>query len=142
MAASSPPPLENELLRDEDFAELSLEPAAVDRLMGGKCLVEQLSASQGRKRRRAPTLDQDVELQDPAAAEPEAEPLCCLSDVEDSDEDATDADDDDGADALIAAFGPAQDQNQNQDHQQRCTAGRRCRARRRPRPCACVTAAA
>ncbi|EGZ10150.1 hypothetical protein PHYSODRAFT_521892 [Phytophthora sojae] len=81
MAASSPPPLENELLRDEDFAELSLEPAAVDRLMGGKCLVEQLSASQGRKRRRAPTLDQDVELQDPAAAEPEAEPLCCLSDA-------------------------------------------------------------
>ncbi|KAE9349309.1 hypothetical protein PF008_g6966 [Phytophthora fragariae] len=117
MEMASSPPLD-ELLHDEDFAELSLEPAAVDRLMGGQCLVEQLSVHQGRKRRRAPTLtlDQDVELQDPAA-EPDAEPLCCLSDVDSSDEDAAD----DGVDALIAAFGPAKNQNQTQSQdQQRC----------------------
>ncbi|POM72528.1 Hypothetical protein PHPALM_10741 [Phytophthora palmivora] len=91
---------------DEDYAELALEPAAVDRLMGGQCLVEQLSTvQQPRKRRRASTIDQDV--QDPAQ-----EPLCCLSDVEDTNDDA-----DDGADALIAAFGDS-DQNQNQTQDQ------------------------
>ncbi|GMF64783.1 unnamed protein product [Phytophthora lilii] len=117
--ACLPSPALDELLRDEDFAELSLEPAAVDRLMGGQCLVEQLAVQPRRKRRRAPTLDQDVELQDPA--EPEAEPLCCLSDVEDSDEDSAT---DDGADVLLAAFGPG-DQNQTQDQNgARCTAGR------------------
>ncbi|OWZ09749.1 hypothetical protein PHMEG_00017498 [Phytophthora megakarya] len=83
---------------DEDYAELALEPAAVDRLMGGQYLVEHLSALQPRKRQRAPIVDQE---------QPEHEPLCGLSDVEDADET------DDGADALIAAFGHS-DPNQNQ----------------------------
>jgi hypothetical protein len=115
-------PALDELLRDEDFAELSLEPAAVDRLMGGQCLVEQLAAGQHdasamrRKRRRAPTVDQDVELRDPTEQdEPEQEPLCGLSDAEDSDPDEQD----DGVDALIAAFGPEEDQNQTQQDQSR-----------------------
>ncbi|KAL4167376.1 hypothetical protein KRP22_012862 [Phytophthora ramorum] len=95
-------PALDELLHDEDYAELSLEPAAVDRLMGGQCLVAQLS-QHGRKRRRAPTMDQDVELQDPAEQdEPEMEPVCGLSDDSEDDDDAQD----DGVDALLAAFGP------------------------------------
>ncbi|KAF1794090.1 VPS9 domain [Phytophthora cactorum] len=108
-----PSPALDELLRDEDYAELALEPAAVDRLMGGQCLVEQLSHQDAtqRKRRRVPTVNADMELQDPDNDEqPEQDTLCCLSDVEDTDEDA-----EDGADALIAAFG-SEDQNQNQTH--------------------------
>ncbi|KAG7391388.1 hypothetical protein PHYPSEUDO_004923 [Phytophthora pseudosyringae] len=130
MRACLPSPVLDELLREEDYAELALEPAAVDRLMGGQCLVEQLSAAQQRaeatrrKRRRAPTVDTDVELQDPEDAEqPEHEPRCSLSDVEDSDEDDVPAAED-GADALIAAFGP-EDQNQNQTHEHEQTELRR-----------------
>ncbi|KAG1709530.1 hypothetical protein DVH05_020180 [Phytophthora capsici] len=113
-----PSPALDELLRDEDYAELALEPAAVDRLMGGLCLVEQLSAVQQheathRKRRRAPTVDADMELQDPEDdLQPEIEPLCCVSDVEDSEEEELSTAED-GADVLLAAFGP-EDQNQNQ----------------------------
>ncbi|KAI9983385.1 hypothetical protein PInf_007405 [Phytophthora infestans] len=116
--AKPPSPGLDELLRDEDYAELVLEPAAVDRLMGGQCLVEQLSHHDDthRKRRRAPTADADMELQDPDNDEqPEQEPLCCLSDVDDTDEDA-----EDGTDALIAAFG-SEDQNQIETHQEQTT---------------------
>ncbi|ETP40519.1 hypothetical protein F442_12131 [Phytophthora nicotianae P10297] len=114
---TDPPPSPglDELLRDEDYAEMALEPAAVNRLMGGQCLMEQLSHHDAthRKRRRAPTVDADMELQSPDDDEqPEQEPLCCLSDVEDTDDDA-----EDGTDALIAAFG-SEDQNQNQTQQE------------------------
>ncbi|GMF44333.1 unnamed protein product [Phytophthora fragariaefolia] len=102
-AVAASPPLLDALLRDDDYAELALEPAAVDRLMGGQCLVEQLAGQHGRKRRRAPT----VELQDPAQREPEP-----LSDAADSDEDDA-TDDDGGADALLAAFGGGQEQQQS-----------------------------
>ncbi|RLN93354.1 hypothetical protein BBJ28_00011558 [Nothophytophthora sp. Chile5] len=97
-------------LKDEDYAELALEPTAVDRLMGGQCLVEQLTELQEHealdasgKRRRAPTLGHELELQDPQESgdQPEEEPSCAVSDDDNDEED----DDDDGADALIAEFG-------------------------------------
>lgn len=104
-------------LRDEDFAELSLDAAALQRLMGGQCLVEQLSQSDTRKRRRAPTIDQELETLN-------------------SDEDESDAEDtqaaDDGADELIAAFGAA-----NEPQEQSRTLGKKLPHTKSMRACRC-----
>ncbi|KAG7397851.1 hypothetical protein PHYBOEH_012042 [Phytophthora boehmeriae] len=98
-ASESPVAFDDDVVQEEEYAEMALESAAWDRLMGGHCLG---TSETRRKRRRAPT------------AEPENEPLCSASDQEGSEED------DDGADALIAAFGAENDpQEQQQDPNKR-----------------------
>lgn len=114
---------------DEEFAELALGDATVDRLLGGECLVEQLAESlaleaaacvSGRgslsgarpraKKRRTRTIELLLRARDadpPPEAGDEEEPR----EDEDEDEDEEEDDErpresaDDGADALIAEFG-------------------------------------
>lgn len=140
-----PPPMEEEMqsaleraigmrLRgaedeDEEFAELALGDATVDRLLDGECLVEQLaeslaleaaavvsgSSSSGRrvKKRRTRTIELLLDRRKDKDAEPELEPPALADDDDDDHDDdeedelarETDVSLDDGADALIAEFG-------------------------------------
>ncbi|CEG42216.1 Vacuolar sorting protein 9 [Plasmopara halstedii] len=102
----------DEVLHDEDCAEMALEHENIERVMDGQCLVEQLSLTQiptvkHRKRRRTRTVDADLELQ-------------CLHDDVQFEKDsllyssnAKESDTEDGANALVAVFESA-DSDQNQ----------------------------
>ncbi|CAH0487304.1 unnamed protein product [Peronospora farinosa] len=104
-------PVLDKVLHDEDCAELALELTAVDRLISGQCLVDHLQESTRRKRCRALVDLQDGNVQDPS--ESNNETLCYLSDVEESSE----CEDDSSADALIAAFGPDENESDERSNQ-------------------------
>lgn len=93
------------LLHDDELEERALAPCAVDRLMDGECLVEQLDATQPRKKRRVDEHDNDDgdELACSISSASELDQLLAAS--SDRDTTTTDCDDDDGADALIAELG-------------------------------------
>ncbi|CAI5736926.1 unnamed protein product [Peronospora destructor] len=112
-------PVLDEVLRDEDCAELTLESTAVDRLMRDECLFVHLQETTRRKRCRAFVDLEDVNVQDPS--ESNNETLCYLSDVEESSE----GEDDGGVDALIAAFGPDEHENDEISNQIRDQMGLR-----------------
>ncbi|TYZ63661.1 hypothetical protein PybrP1_006794 [[Pythium] brassicae (nom. inval.)] len=91
----------------EELEERALSPGAVDRLMDGECLVQQLAVPRKKRRVGSSGSDGDGDSSDATAAcEPDAEPepFACV-DHDDHDDDDDDAGEDDGADALIAELG-------------------------------------
>lgn len=77
---------------DEDAFELALKPSAVDRLMEGECLVDQLDASLNNPLRKKRKVDTSSSSTSSCSSEPETEPQ---EEAEDDDEEEEADDDDD-----------------------------------------------